>query len=152
MRLAHDYSQGLLIMVLGGRCQYLIVYLLFVWQDLQDLVIDQMMVCIPFQYIAAFIISPRCVCPGCVIPFDCMHLEWSQPSLQTQVVFSMSLISNPWSITALRLKRCFGVASACWASVISAVVRGYILSSLLWLANTSFMWKQWASVDALLSL
>jgi hypothetical protein len=40
-------------------------HLLFIWQDLQDFVIDWIVVHIPFQYIAAFIVSLRHVCPGC---------------------------------------------------------------------------------------
>jgi hypothetical protein len=51
MRLTHKYSQGLVITVLGGRCPYLRFHLLFIWQDLQDFVIDWMVVRIPFQYI-----------------------------------------------------------------------------------------------------
>ena len=46
-------------------------------------------------------------------------------------MFSIGLISNPWSITALRLKGCFIYVSACWASAISSVVKGYISSSSL---------------------
>jgi hypothetical protein len=65
MRSTHKHSQGLLMTVLGGRCPYLSFRLLFIWQVLQDLVIDRMVVHIPFQYIAAFIVSLRCVCPGC---------------------------------------------------------------------------------------
>jgi hypothetical protein len=65
MRSTHIHYQGLLMMDLGGKCPYLTVRLLFVWQVLQDLNIDGMVVCIPFQYIAAFIISSRRVCPGC---------------------------------------------------------------------------------------
>ncbi len=48
MRSAHKHSQGLLMMVLGGRCLYLGFHLLFIWQDLQDFVIDWMVVRIPF--------------------------------------------------------------------------------------------------------
>jgi hypothetical protein len=66
MRSTHKHSQGSLIMtILGGRYSYLSFCLLFIWQVLQDLVIDRMVVCIPFQYIAAFIVSSRRVCPGC---------------------------------------------------------------------------------------
>ena len=38
----------------GGRCPYLSVRLLLIWQALQDLVTDRMVVCIPVHYIAAF--------------------------------------------------------------------------------------------------
>ncbi len=65
MRLTHKHSQGFLMMVLGGRCLYLSFCILFIWQVLQDFVIGQMVVRIPFQYIAVFIVSLRCVCPGC---------------------------------------------------------------------------------------
>ncbi len=96
--------------------------LLLVWKVLQDLNINPMVVCIPFQYIAALIVSLRHVCPGCC-KYWWYHIAaciWSglaitsRPSLQTQVVFSMSLISNLLSSTALRLKRCFWAALACW--------------------------------------
>jgi hypothetical protein len=53
------------MMVLEGeRCPYLSFGLLFVWQDLHDFLIEWMVVRIPFKYIAAFIVSLRCVCPG----------------------------------------------------------------------------------------
>jgi hypothetical protein len=135
MRLTHKHSQGLLMMVFGGRCLYLSFCLLLVWQDLQDLVIDRMVVRIPFQYITAFIVSSRHVCPGCR-RLGWYHLTartWSgfgitsRPTLQTHVVFSMSLISIPWSTTVLHLKMCFRDASACKASAISTVIRGYSL-------------------------
>ena len=65
MRSTHKHFQGLLMTVLGGRCPYLSFQVLFVWQVLQDLVIDQMMIHIPFLYITASIFSLRHVCPGC---------------------------------------------------------------------------------------
>jgi hypothetical protein len=65
MRLTHKYSHGLVMTVLGGRCPCLRFCLLLIWQDLQDFVSDRMVVRIPFQYITAFIISLRRVCPGC---------------------------------------------------------------------------------------
>jgi hypothetical protein len=65
MRSTHKHSQGLVMTVFGGRCPYLCDCLLFIWQDLQDFVSDWMVVPIPFQYIAAFIVSLRRVCPGC---------------------------------------------------------------------------------------
>ncbi len=46
-------------------CPYFWLHLLLIWQVLQDFVNDRIVVCIPFQYIAAFIISSRRVCPGC---------------------------------------------------------------------------------------
>ncbi len=150
MRSTHKHSQGFVWTVIGGRCPYFCDCLLLIWQDLQDFFIDRMEVCISFQYIAAFVVSLRHVCPGCCRQWW-YHLTartWSglgitsQPSLQTKVVFSMSFISNPWSITAMCLKRCFRDASARWVSAISTVVRGYISSSSLQFANTSFMWKQ----------
>ncbi len=61
----HKHFQGLLMMVLGGRYLYLCFRLLFVWQVLQDIIIDRMVVRIPFQYIAELIVSLRRVCPGC---------------------------------------------------------------------------------------
>ncbi len=65
MRSTHKHSQGFVMTVLGGRCPFLGDHLLLIWQNLQDFVSDRMMVRIPFQYIAACIISLRCVCPGC---------------------------------------------------------------------------------------
>jgi hypothetical protein len=65
MRSTHKHSHGVFMMVVGGRCLYLSFHLLLVWQVLHDLVIDQMVVRIPFQYIAALIISSSRVCPGC---------------------------------------------------------------------------------------
>ncbi len=65
MRSTHKHSYGFAMTVLGGRCPYLHDCLLFVWHDLHDFVSARMVVCIPFQYIAAFIISLRHVCPGC---------------------------------------------------------------------------------------
>jgi hypothetical protein len=118
MMSTHKHSQGLLMTVLGKRCPYLSFCHLFAWQVLQDLVVDRIMVGIPFQYITALIVSSRCVCPGCWW-YHLTACTWSglgissQPSLQTQVVFSMSLISKPLSITALHLKRrCFRVVLA----------------------------------------
>ncbi len=63
MRSTHKASQGILITVFARRCPYLSFRFLFVWQVLQDLVIDRMVVRIPFQYIAALIVSSRRVCP-----------------------------------------------------------------------------------------
>jgi hypothetical protein len=65
MRSTHKHSQGFVMTVFGGKCPYLRDRLLLIWQDLQDFVSDRMVVRIPFQYIAAFIVSSRCVCPGC---------------------------------------------------------------------------------------
>ncbi len=65
MRLTHKHSQGVLMSSLAGRCPYLYFRLLFIWQVLQDFVSDRIVVCIPFQYIAAFIVSSRRVCSGC---------------------------------------------------------------------------------------
>ena len=65
MRSTHRASQGVLITILDGRCPYFSVCFLFIWQDLHDFVMDRMVVRIPFQYIAAFIVSLRRVCPGC---------------------------------------------------------------------------------------
>ncbi len=59
MRSTHKHSQGLLMTDLGGKWPYLMLRLLFIWQVLQDLVIDWMEVRIPFQYMAAFIVSSR---------------------------------------------------------------------------------------------
>jgi hypothetical protein len=65
IRSTHKHSHGFVMTVLGGRCPYLRDCLLLIWHDLHDFVSDRMVVCIPFQYIAAFIISLRHVCPGC---------------------------------------------------------------------------------------
>ncbi len=65
MRSTHKHSQGFVMAVFGGRCPHLCDHLLLFRQDLQDLVSDRMVVRIPFQFIAAFIVSLRRVCPGC---------------------------------------------------------------------------------------
>jgi hypothetical protein len=63
-RLTHKASHGVLIMILDGRCPYFCVRFLFTWQVLHDFVMDLMVFLIPFQYIAAFIVFSRRVCPG----------------------------------------------------------------------------------------
>ncbi len=65
MRSTHKHSQGYLMTVLGERCPYFSVYLLFIWQVLQDVVIEWMVAPLPFQCIAVFIVTLRRVCPGC---------------------------------------------------------------------------------------
>ncbi len=65
IRLTHKHSHGFVMTVLGGRCPYQCDRLLLIWHDLHDFVGDRMVVRIPFQYIAAFIVSLRHVCPGC---------------------------------------------------------------------------------------
>ncbi len=50
-------SHGVLITILGGRYPYFCVRFLFTWQVLHDFVLDRMVFLIPFQYIAAFIVS-----------------------------------------------------------------------------------------------
>ena len=59
IRSTHKHSQGVLMMSLAGRCPYFLHRLLLIWQVLQDFVSDRIVVCIPFQYIAAFIVSSR---------------------------------------------------------------------------------------------
>jgi hypothetical protein len=61
----HSASHGVLISILHGKSPYVCVRLLFTWQVLNEFVIDLMVLLIPFQYIATFIISLRWVCPGC---------------------------------------------------------------------------------------
>ncbi len=65
IRLTHKHSHGFVMTVSGGRCPYLCDHLLLTWHDLHDFVSDRMVVRILFQYIAAFIVSSRRVCPGC---------------------------------------------------------------------------------------
>ncbi len=65
IRSTHKHSHGFVMTVLGGRCPYLRDRLLLTWHDLRDFVSDRMVVRIPFQYIAAFIIFLRRVYPGC---------------------------------------------------------------------------------------
>ncbi len=65
IRSTHKHSHGFVMTVLGGRCPYLRDRILLTWHDLHDFVSDRMVVRIPFQYIAAFIVSLRRVCPGC---------------------------------------------------------------------------------------
>jgi hypothetical protein len=64
-RLTQRAAHGVLITILGGECPYFCVRFLFTWQVLHDFVLDRMVFLIPFQYIAAFIVSLRWVCPGC---------------------------------------------------------------------------------------
>jgi hypothetical protein len=64
-RSTHKASHGVLIAILGGRWPYFSVRLLFTWHDLHDFVTDRMVVCIPFQYIAEFIVPLRRLCPAC---------------------------------------------------------------------------------------
>ncbi len=60
MRSTHSkHSQGIVYTVIGGRCPYFHDRLLLIWQDLQDFAGDWIVVCIPFQYIAVFIVSSR---------------------------------------------------------------------------------------------
>ncbi len=47
------------------RKPYFSVRPLLTWHDLHDFVMDRMVVCIPFQYIAAFIVPLRRSCPWC---------------------------------------------------------------------------------------
>ncbi len=65
MRSTHKHSQGIVQTVFGGRWPYFRDHLLLIWQDLQEFVSDRMVVRIPFQYIAVFIVSSRRVCPRC---------------------------------------------------------------------------------------
>ncbi len=57
----------MVIMILGRRCPYLSLHFLLTWHALHDFVIDQIEVRMPFQYIVAFIVSSRWVCPGCLL-------------------------------------------------------------------------------------
>ncbi len=59
-RSTHSASQ-----IFDGRWPYFSVRFLLTWHDLHDFVMKRMVVHIPFQYIAAFIVSSRRVCPGC---------------------------------------------------------------------------------------
>ena len=65
IRSTHSASHGVLITILEGRWPYFRVRPLLTWHDLHDLVMDRMVVRIPFQYIAAFIVPSRRSCPGC---------------------------------------------------------------------------------------
>ena len=65
IRSTHRASQGMHITILDGKCPYFSDRFLFTWQVLHDFVMDRMVIRIPFQYIAAFIVSLRRVCPGC---------------------------------------------------------------------------------------
>ncbi len=58
-RLTHKFSHGALITILDGRWPNFSVRLLFTWHDLHDFAMDWMVFFIPFQYIAAFIVSSR---------------------------------------------------------------------------------------------
>ncbi len=44
MRSTHKHSQGFVVTVFSGRCPYLRDHLLLIWQDLQDIVSDRMVV------------------------------------------------------------------------------------------------------------
>ena len=58
-RSTHNILHGVVITVLGGRCLYLSFRFLLTWHALNDFVIDQIVVLIPFQYIVACIVSSR---------------------------------------------------------------------------------------------
>jgi hypothetical protein len=63
-RLTQRASHGVLITILGGKCPYFCVSFLFTWQVLNDFVLDRVVFLIPFQYIAAFIVSLRWYAQG----------------------------------------------------------------------------------------
>ena len=65
MRSTYKAFHGVFISILDGRWPYYSVCLLLTWHDLHDLIMDQMVVHIPFHYIAALIIPSKRVCPGC---------------------------------------------------------------------------------------
>jgi hypothetical protein len=65
MRLTHKASHGVLMAIFDCKCPNFSVHLLFTWQVLHDFVMDRTVFFIPFQYITAFIVPLRRVCPGC---------------------------------------------------------------------------------------
>ncbi len=87
MRSTHKHSHGFVMTVFGGRCPYFHDRLLLIWQDLHDFVSDRMVVRIPFQYMAAFILLKTCmsrVLQIVMIPLNCTQLEWlggNQPTI-----------------------------------------------------------------------
>jgi len=64
----------------------------------------------------------------------------SRPLWHMQRSFSIRRSSSPLSSTALRLKYCFRVLLAFWASTIYFTVRGYIPSSSLRFEKHWFIW------------
>jgi hypothetical protein len=51
MRFAHNALQGAVVTGFGGICPYFWLCLLFIWQELQDLTYDWIVLRIPFQCI-----------------------------------------------------------------------------------------------------
>jgi hypothetical protein len=65
MRSTHNALQEVVMTSFGGTWPYSWLCLLFIWQDLQDLMYDQMVLHIPFQYTTDLIVSLRHDWPGC---------------------------------------------------------------------------------------
>ena len=65
IRSTHNTLQGVVMTSFGGTCPYFWLFLLFTWQDLQDLTYFWMVCRIPFQYITDLNVSSRRECPGC---------------------------------------------------------------------------------------
>jgi hypothetical protein len=60
------FPNGFVMTFLGGKLSYFhLLRLLFTWQPLQLWIKVWIVVRIPFQYIIAFVVSSRWVCPGC---------------------------------------------------------------------------------------
>ncbi len=59
IRLTHSASHGVLIMILDGKWPYFSVRFLLTWHALHDFVTDRVVIRIPFQYIAAFIVPSK---------------------------------------------------------------------------------------------
>ena len=65
IRSTHNASHGVVIATLVGSFPYFSFLRLLVYQEWHFLTYDRTVVRIPFQYIAAFNVSSRRVCPGC---------------------------------------------------------------------------------------
>jgi hypothetical protein len=55
MRSTYNTHQGLVITSFGGTCPYFWLCFLFIWQDLQDLTYDRIVLLIPFGVVHAYV-------------------------------------------------------------------------------------------------
>jgi hypothetical protein len=65
MRSIHIALQGVVLTSFGSTRPYFLLCLLFIWQDVQDLMYDRIVLCMSFQYIMGLIVFPRRKWPGC---------------------------------------------------------------------------------------
>ncbi len=79
MRSTHHALQQVVMTSSGGTWPYFWLCLLFIWQDLQNLMYDWMVLCIPFQYIMDLIVSSRREWPGACDDDQKCSWEWEKP-------------------------------------------------------------------------